>query len=689
MLTITWQEEIASLKQDLKKEIKKISGNSEINIPNHICLNNLKSKLERLDEIERILSIEKYKIAFIGTIGQGKTTAICHLFNLISDLKVSKTSGSKTEDVSETKELLSTGAGRTTICEVIIKASEKTYIEIEPYTVDEMENIIIEFCEYIANKDNPQPDQRVIISKEIERAIRNIIGMKLRYKTIYVDKKKKSETIDPAKEEFDKLVLDESEKLEPVEDLDKLRLDELKKVALNKFQKLTLNNASLESRTTNRIEFDNQKNEQQWIKNTFAAINTAEFQEFAIPRKIYLYVSHDVLSGSNLSQFDSVIDTKGLDENPIRKDLQKYIENQDTICLFVTPFAAAPEANISKLIGYHLTSKSKDFHHRFVTLVLPHKDEPEKVNECDGDYDRGIQIKTDEIQDTFQKLNLDFFLENILFYDALRYYRDDIYSEEDIQADKNEFIEAIAGVVERRKNILLEEIKDIKESFTRIKNGDALTISEIKAIENAIQKIKDLRYLNKRVPGFVYKDFIDKYVEYYRTVYRAWNTKHAIHRNFGYYEPRNIDIYYDMRVIAEGRNEDEMLKKFTKEAKQELENILNELTSANESLKTFIPELVVQFNSFYDNFISEVGVEIQYEAIRKLSPQSEDSDFWIALINEKGRERPQGEKYVDNVCQTLKHELETEQSLNTFLEIKAGQYWAELVTKILSFFGEK
>ncbi|RCJ18114.1 hypothetical protein [Nostoc sp. ATCC 53789] len=316
MLTITWQEEIALLKQDLSKEINKISGHSEINIPNHICINNLKSKLERLDEIEKILSIEKYKIAFIGTIGQGKTTAICHLFNLITDLKISKTSGVKTEDVTETKELLSTGAGRTTICEVIIKASEKTYIEIEPYTVDEMENIITEFCEYIANKDNPQPDQRVIISKEIDRAIRNIIGMKLRYKTIYVDKKKKNETIDPAKEGFDKIVLDESKKLEPGEELDKLRLDELKKIALNKFQKLTLNNASLGSRTTNRIEFDNQKNEQQWIKNTFAAINTAEFQEFAIPKKIYLYVSYDVLSGSNLSQFDSVIDTKGLDENP-------------------------------------------------------------------------------------------------------------------------------------------------------------------------------------------------------------------------------------------------------------------------------------------------------------------------------------------------------------------------------------
>ncbi|WP_375510835.1 hypothetical protein [uncultured Nostoc sp.] len=358
--------------------------------------------------------------------------------------------------------------------------------------------------------------------------------MKLRYPTINNEVKK----IDLAKEEFDKLGLDE-------------------------FKKLALNNANLESRNNNKIEFDNQKNEQEWIKNTFAAINNVELKEFAIPRKIYLYVSYDVLSGSNLSQFDSIVDTKGLDENPIRKDLQKYIENQDTICLFVTPFNAAPEANISKLIGYHLTSKSKDFHHRFVTLVLPHKNEPERVNGCHGDRDIGIKIIKEEIQATFKRLNLDFFLENILFYDALRYYRDDIvklntdiYNEEDVQVDKDDFLKAVASVVERRQNILLEEIKNIQESFTRIKNGDALTGSEIKAIENAIHKLNDLRYLNKRVPSFVYKDFIDKYIEYYRTVYRAWNTKHAIHRNFGYYKPRNIDIYYDMRVFAEGINED-------------------------------------------------------------------------------------------------------------------------------------
>ncbi|MCC5649320.1 hypothetical protein LC609_05585 [Nostoc sp. XA013] len=56
--------------------------------------------------------------------------------------------------------------------------------------------------------------------------------MRLRYKTIYVDNKKKSETIDLAKKEFDNLVLDESKKLESGEELDKLRLDELKKKLL-------------------------------------------------------------------------------------------------------------------------------------------------------------------------------------------------------------------------------------------------------------------------------------------------------------------------------------------------------------------------------------------------------------------------------------------------------------------------
>jgi hypothetical protein len=440
MVVAQLEEEINSLKQSLKREISKISGGSEINVIKHICNSNLESKLERLEEIENILKIEKYKIVFIGTIGQGKTTAICHLFNLISDFKVSKTIGGKSRNVTETKQLLATGSGRTTICEVILKSSEKTYIEIEPYTVSEMENLIFDFCDSVANTDDFESEQKVMISQEIEKAIRNITELKISFKSVLDGDKKKSQKIDKAEELFGEL-------------------------GLEGLRKTALNNASLESRTTTKIEFDHQNNEQEWIKDTFLAINNVEFKDFAIPRKIYLYVSTDVLSGSDLSKFDSVIDTKGIDENPIRKDLQKYIESQDTICLFVTPFNSAPENNISKLIGYHLTSKSKDFHHRFVTLVLPRKNEPERVNGSDCDWDQGIQIKRGQIETVFKSKNLEFFSNNIIFYDALRYYDTDIvklndrfYSEEDVQADKNEFIESISNVVENRRNILLDEI---------------------------------------------------------------------------------------------------------------------------------------------------------------------------------------------------------------------------------------
>ncbi|MEH2297363.1 hypothetical protein [Nostoc sp.] len=677
MLTTLPQEEITLLKQKLTHEIRKLSGAAENNIPKYICINNLKSKLERLEEIEKILSIDKYKIVFIGTIGKGKTTAICHLFNLISDFKVSKTINGKPKNVIETKELLSTGSGKTTICEVIIKASEITYIEIEPYTVDEMENLIFDFCDSIANsanRDNTQSEEKIIISEEIERAIRNITELKITSKTVSDGDKKNTLRTDQAKEL-----------------LDKSGVELLKKTASN--------NANLETRTTTKIEFDNQKNEQEWIKNTFAAINNVQLKEFAIPRKIYLYLSDEILSGSNLSQFDSVVDTKGLDENAIRKDLQKYVDSQDTICLFVTTFNDAPEANIMKLIGYHLTSKSKDFHHRFVTLVLPHKNEPKRVNGCDGNYGTGIQIRQDEVQATFKNLNLDFFQKNILFYDSLRYYRDDDDDdvvkliegcEKNVQADKNEFIEAIAGVVERRRNILLDEIKAIKESSAKIKNGNALTESEIKAIENAIKEIKDLQSLSKRTSSFIFEQFTDEYVnQYYCKVYPAWNTKHAIHRNFGSYEPRDIDIFYDAKVVAEGIDEEKMLKKFTKDVKQDLENILNELTSANESLKTFIPELIQEFYGLYDEFIYEVGTAVEKEVRKKLSPENEDSDFWNALIAEKGKEHKKGETYTGNVCLILKRELEKETNLNTFFKSEAEEHWEKLVTEILGFFGQK
>ena len=74
---------------------------------------------------------------------------------------------------------------------------------------------------------------------------------------------------------------------------------------------------------------------------------------------------------------------------------------------------------------------------------------------------------------------------------------------------------------------------------------------------------------------------------------------------------------------------------------------------------------------------------------KKLAPQSNSSDFWTALINEKGKKRAKGETYTDNIRQTFRRELESDYSLNTCLQDRAQEYWENLIKKVLRFFGEQ
>ncbi|WP_204102858.1 MULTISPECIES: hypothetical protein [Spirulina sp. CCY15215] len=662
MSSVKWQEQAEELKQELTREINKREKILERTIPSHICINNLKSKLNRLEEIEKILSIEKYKLVFIGTIGEGKTTAICHLFNLIGNFTVSKTIVGKTRNVTEVQELLATGSGRTTICEVIIQTALKTYIEIEPYSHKQMEDMIVDFCESFANG---QGEEKAMISKEIETAIRNVIDLKKISKTVTGSNKKQTQRIDKAQEEF-------------------------KKSGIDGLKDIALRNANLESRILKKVECEPDEDERSWLKRTFALLNSVELKEFAIPEKIYIYVSDKILSESNLLQFQAVVDTKGIDENPIRKDLQEYIESQDVICLFSTNFKDAPETNIRELMKYYLSSKSRDFHHRFVTFVITHKTEPEKVNDGDGTWELGTDIKREDIQNAFQNLNLEFFPNNIIFYDALRYYDSEItklkelFTKEDVQQDRSSCIQAVNSVIEHRKKILQDEIEAITNSFQKIREGETLTKEEIEVIKDAIQKIKDMRDLGNRIPSFVYDDFIDNFISYYHAQHRAWNTKHAFHRYQGFFN--NMSIYYDARVVAEGTSKDKMLKKFTKDVKKDLEGILDNLRITNKALETFIPELIIQLDTFYDDFIEEVGRNVEKFLKEKLKG---NPDFWMALVSEKGRkDRDKGETYTDNVLQTFRYELELDPNLNSFLKEETGKYWASLISKVLKFFGE-
>lgn len=644
------------LKNDIDLEISNI-GNAQQSVFEHLKKRSLESKKERLKKINEILNIPKYKIVFIGTIGQGKTTAISHLFNLTGKFERQEEINKKSVKITKTEPLFSTASGRTTICEVIIKAGNNTFIEIEPYSREIVETFINDFCESLYETDSNEGES---LPTELERAIRSFINLK---KTKINDK-----TVDLAKEAASKM-----------------ELEELKATALR--------NANLDERIfqqeDSKLFCPNGVDERTWLKENFDNINRGENKKFSLPREIFVHVSPQILGDSDLSFFDSVVDTKGIDENPIRPDLRDYIECEDAICLFTTRYNDAPESNVRELMKYFLTQKSKNYEHRFVNFVMPHKGEPEKENDGDNTWDTGVEIKKDVVLDVFKKLNLNFLNENILFYDSLRFYDDrgrisQDYDEEDIQNAKNDIINIIKNLIMNRKIALSKEVDDIQESFLAIQNGKTLTDDDKKIINETVEEIKRLSDLKNRIPGFVFDEFIENYVDYYSNAYPAWNTKDAIHRNFGVYAVRNFDTFYDAKVVSEGLDEDKMLRKFTKEIKEEIIKAIEHLGDSHPDLESLTPEIIKRFEISYDKFIDDVGTEIEIN----FRSYNNNYEFWSNLINRRGK----GKGYNNDVITMLRRSLEVIDtrfgyvSANRILQDSTDRNWNTAISQVLNFF---
>lgn len=135
-----------------------------------------------------MLRIEQYQLVFIGQIGAGKTTAICHLLNLVYERTVTRQTRvkgqvTKTKTVTVTSELLTTGSGRTTICEVVIQPAAQTALEIVPHEPDELKKKIEDFCVYIWARAYPSDSASAADAPELKpsdellRAIRNVTGL--------------------------------------------------------------------------------------------------------------------------------------------------------------------------------------------------------------------------------------------------------------------------------------------------------------------------------------------------------------------------------------------------------------------------------------------------------------------------------------------------------------------------------
>jgi len=104
------------------------------NIPSLFITQLQSYKTQLINLSDFILKLD-HNITFIGDIGCGKTTAICALLDLILP-KTGK------DEILSKRTALTTGSGRTTLCEVILTVGENFGISTESYNEGEI-NLLV------------------------------------------------------------------------------------------------------------------------------------------------------------------------------------------------------------------------------------------------------------------------------------------------------------------------------------------------------------------------------------------------------------------------------------------------------------------------------------------------------------------------------------------------------------------
>lgn len=325
----------------------------------------------------------KQNLAFIGNIGTGKTTAICHILNLLD----------------AQKPILSTGSGRTTLCEVEIRRGIDLRIDVEPHSVDEVESYLKDFSQSLIKADNSpngeaQANSNEVfkLSAEVERALRNMLSLSITRKK---DSEGKRVSNDPAKS-----LVNECADIES-------------------FSKLLLERINLSARSKTAFICDSQGEQNNWLHETFKAINSGTCPSVGLAKRIVITVPQIFF---NDIEYDlNVIDTKGIDQTVNRQDIDMCLTNNRTISVICSRFNDAPDKTMSTLLenakAAGLTTRIAQ---ETILLILDREQEAENTIDIDatvGDKDDGREIRKDQIvSDLKQKFQLDNL--DIQFFDA-------------------------------------------------------------------------------------------------------------------------------------------------------------------------------------------------------------------------------------------------------------------------------
>ncbi|WP_417385609.1 helix-turn-helix domain-containing protein [Gimesia sp.] len=284
----------------------------------NVFLKQIESCEEALYQKASFISSTEHPIAFIGSPGVGKTTAICSLADLRDPSE---------EDLNR-QMALQTGSGRTTICEVHVKYGGEYAVSIEPCSDEELRYHVADFCDHVLAQAGILKDDTTTdgpgISIEIARALRRMSQL--------VQKKVKGENGKTHREDPAIALAHE------YPDRDELQIQVLQRLNLPR-----------RKRTSVSYPRDSAKPGFHWLSKTFADINYGAHPEFSLPRRIEVSVPNPVLNSTAVEP--RLIDTRGVDEpSAPRRDLQSYLDDDRSLIVLCSGFKDAPDAAVQSVI---------------------------------------------------------------------------------------------------------------------------------------------------------------------------------------------------------------------------------------------------------------------------------------------------------------------------------------------------
>lgn len=345
-----------------------------------------------LHQTVALLLKRDHHIAFVGSIGIGKSTTICRLTRLeLAD---------PAKGVSVP--VLESGAGGITLCEVHLRVGPGYGLIIEPRSDDDIRNDVVDFAEHLLRPDaipnsEPQPDADLQgISKELERAIRNMSGLKVRR-----EKQPNGKTA----------------RRDEAKDLSR-RTGNIRELVVDVLARMELH-----KRDRRDVWYDasSGKPPLEWLKDTFEEINNGRHPDFTLPKRIEVVVPEPLLGASDITV--RLIDTKGIDRTAARPDLEVHLDDPHTIAVLCSGFNNAPAAEARLLLERARASGVRQLESRTALLVLPRPNEALAVKDEAGirvaTSVEGYELKGEQIELSLQPLGFQF---SIGFFNA---YEDD------------------------------------------------------------------------------------------------------------------------------------------------------------------------------------------------------------------------------------------------------------------------